>query len=126
MRAEHSSLVIHDDKVHFGGEPMGCVIELENGYRIYHSGDTGVFREMKMIGDYYKSDLALVCFGAWYTMGLKEAAYAMDSPMRPKMVVPMQYGTFAPLKGTPQDLIDALGKSRVKAKVISPGEILSK
>jgi L-ascorbate metabolism protein UlaG (beta-lactamase superfamily) len=126
VRAEHSSLVSHDDKVHFGGEPVGYVIELENGYRIYHSGDTGVFGDMKMIGDYYKPDLALVCIGGWYTMGPKEAAYAMDSLMRPKMVVPMHYGTFPPLKGTPQELIDALGKSSVKVKVMSPGEILSK
>jgi L-ascorbate metabolism protein UlaG (beta-lactamase superfamily) len=126
VRAEHSSVVTHDGKVHFGGEPVGYVIELENGYRIYHSGDTGVFGDMKMIGDYYKPDLALVSIGGWYTMGPKEAAYAMDSLMRPKMVIPMHYGTFPPLKGTPQELIDALGNSPVKVKVMIPGETLSK
>ncbi len=125
VRAEHSSTVSHNGTVHAGGEPVGYVIELENGYTIYHSGDTGVFGDMKMIGEYYKPDLALVCIGGWFTMGPKEAAYAMDSLMRPKMVVPMHYGTFPPLKGTPREFIDALGDSPVKTKVMSPGETLS-
>ncbi|MGB5202168.1 MAG: metal-dependent hydrolase [Sedimenticolaceae bacterium] len=125
VRAEHSSTVSHDGTVHTGGEPVGYVIELENGYKIYHSGDTGVFGDMKMIGEYYKPDLALVCIGGWFTMGPVEAAYAMDKLMQPKMVIPMHYGTFPPLKGTPQEMIDALGESTVKVKVMSPGETLT-
>ncbi len=125
VRAEHSSTVVHNGAVHFGGEPVGYVIELENGYKIYHSGDTGVFGDMKMIGEYYKPDLALVCIGGWFTMGPKEAAYAMGTLMQPKMVVPMHYGTFPPLTGTPQEMIDALGDSPVKVKVMNPGEILT-
>ena len=125
VRAEHSSSVTHDGAVHEGGEPVGYVIELENGYKIYHSGDTGVFGDMKMIGEYYKPDLALVCIGGWFTMGPTEAAYAMDKLMQPKMVIPMHYGTFPPLKGTPQELIDALGDSAINVKVMSPGETLT-
>ncbi len=125
VRAEHSSTVAHDGEVHAGGEPVGYVIELENGFTIYHSGDTGVFGDMKMIGEYYQPDLALVCIGGWFTMGPKEAAYAMDSLMQPKMVVPMHYGTFPMLKGTPQELIDALGDSKVQVKLMSPGDVLS-
>lgn len=125
VRAEHSSTVAHGDNVHAGGEPVGYVIELENGFKIYHSGDTGVFGDMKMIGEYYKPDLALVSIGGWYTMGPKEAAYAMDKLMKPKMVIPMHYGTFPPLKGTPKELTDALGHSRIKVKVMTPGEILA-
>jgi len=125
VRAEHSSTVSHDGAVHTGGEPVGYVIELENGYRIYHSGDTGVFGDMKMIGEYYKPDLALVCIGGWFTMGPEEAAYAMANLLQPKMVVPMHYGTFPPLKGTPQEMIDALGDSAVKVKVMTPGETLT-
>jgi len=74
LRAEHSSTVTHEGHVHAGGEPVGYVIELENGFKIYHSGDTGVFGDMKMIGDYYKPDLALVCIGGWFTMGPLETA----------------------------------------------------
>ena len=103
----------------------GYVIELENGYKIYHSGDTGVFGDMQMIGEYYKPDLALVCIGGWFTMGPEEAAYAMGSLMKPKMVVPMHYGTFPPLKGTPEEFVEALGDSPVKVKVMEPGEILN-
>lgn len=125
VRAEHSSTVSHDGTVHAGGEPVGYVIELENGFKLYHSGDTGVFGDMKMIGEYYKPDLALVCIGGWFTMGPEEAAYAMAKLMKPKMVIPMHYGTFPPLKGTPQEMVDALGDSAVKVKVMNPGEILT-
>jgi len=114
-----------DIRINTVGEPVGYVIELENGYKIYHSGDTGVFGDMKMIGEYYKPDLALVCIGGWFTMGPNEAAYAKGSLMQPKMVIPMHYGTFPPLKGTPQELINALGNSPVKVKVMNPGEILT-
>lgn len=125
VRAEHSSSVAHEGVVHAGGEPVGYVIELENGYKIYHSGDTGVFGDMKLIGEYYKPDLALVCIGGWFTMGPEDAAYAMKNLMQPKLVVPMHYGTFPPLKGTPREMIDALGDSPVKVKVMSPGETLT-
>ena len=125
VRAEHSSRVSHNGEEHYGGEPVGYVIELENGYKIYHSGDTGVFGDMKMIGEYYKPDLALVCIGGWFTMGPAEAAYAMDKLMQPQMVIPMHYGTFPPLKGTPREFADALGDSPVKVKVMNPGEILT-
>lgn len=125
VRAEHSSRVSHGGEEHYGGEPVGYVIELENGYKIYHSGDTGVFGDMKMIGEYYKPDLALVCIGGWYTMGPVEAAYAMSTLMKPKIVIPMHYGTFPPLKGTPEEMIEALGDSPIKVKVMSPGETLT-
>jgi L-ascorbate metabolism protein UlaG (beta-lactamase superfamily) len=54
----------------------------------------------------------------------EEAAYAMGTLMRPKMLVPMHYGTFPPLKGTPEELIAALGESPVEVKVMTPGETL--
>ncbi len=125
VRAEHSSTVAHEGAVHDGGEPVGYIIELENGFKIYHSGDTGMFGDMQMIGDYYQPDLALVCIGGWFTMGPKEAAYAMGELMKPKMVIPMHYGTFPPLKGTPQEFMEALGDSPLKVQVMEPGETLS-
>lgn len=125
VRAEHSSSFVHDDTVHFGGEPVGYIIELENGYRIYHSGDTGVFGDMRMIGAYYKPDLALVCIGGWFTMGPTEAAYAMRELMKPKAVIPMHYGTFPVLKGTPEEFVAALGDAPIEVKVMQPGESLS-
>jgi L-ascorbate metabolism protein UlaG (beta-lactamase superfamily) len=124
VRAEHSSGYTHEGALHFAGEPVGYVIELENGYKIYHSGDTGVFGDMQMIGEYYKPDLALVCIGGWFTMGPVEAAYAVGNLLQPKMAIPMHYGTFPPLKGTPQEFIDALGDAAVQVKVMEPGETL--
>jgi L-ascorbate metabolism protein UlaG (beta-lactamase superfamily) len=125
VHAEHSSTVNFEGAVHAGGEPVGYIIELENGYRIYHSGDTGVFGDMKMIGEYYKPDLALVCIGGWFTMDPEHAAYAMAELMKPGMVIPMHYGTFGLLKGTPEQFIAAMGDSPVKVKVINPGDKFS-
>jgi L-ascorbate metabolism protein UlaG (beta-lactamase superfamily) len=128
VRAEHSSEVVHKDpdsgnkKVYPGGEPAGYIIELENGYRIYHAGDTGVFGDMKFIGDYYKPDLALLPIGGHFTMDPAHAAYAVKNMLRTKNVVPIHYGTFPPLKGTPVQLIKALGDFPVNVIVMNPGE----
>jgi L-ascorbate metabolism protein UlaG (beta-lactamase superfamily) len=67
VHAEHSSDVVHTDpvskqkSVHPGGEPCGYIIELENGFTIYHAGDTGVFSDMAFIGEYYQPDLVACC-----------------------------------------------------------------
>ena len=66
VHAEHSSEVVHTDSaskrksVHPGGEPAGYIIELENGYKIYHAGDTGVFTDMRMISELYKPNLVML------------------------------------------------------------------
>lgn len=109
-RAEHSSSVLHTDPItkkkssYHGGEPSGYIIELENGFKIYHAGDTGVFADMKFIGDYYKPDLALLPIGGHFTMDPAHAAYAVRNMIKPKTVIPMHYATFPPLKGTPEQL----------------------
>jgi L-ascorbate metabolism protein UlaG (beta-lactamase superfamily) len=126
--AEHSSELIWKnpasgkDEVHVGGEPIGFIIELENGFRIYHSGDTGLFGDMKLIGEYYKPDLALLPIGGHFTMNPKDAAYAVKNWLKPKILIPIHYGTFPLLKGTPAELTAALGKSKTEVKVINPGD----
>ena len=120
--AEHSSSVVHEGTVHPGGEPVGYVIELEDGKRIYHSGDTGVFGDMEWIGSYYGIDLALVCIGGHFTMDPKHAAYAMKELVKPKVVMPMHYGTFGLLKGTPEELKAALGDWSGEVVVMQPGD----
>ena len=120
--AEHSSSVLHEGKVHPGGEPVGYVIELEDGKKIYHSGDTGVFGDMAWIGSYYGIDLALVCIGGHFTMDPKHAAHAMKELMKPKVVMPMHYGTFGLLKGTPEEFNAALGNWSGELVVMQPGE----
>ena len=133
VRAEHSSSLNMaqisggKDKEMYAtaGEPVGYVIEFENGKKLYHSGDTGVFGDMALIGRLYKPDLAMICIGGHFTMDGEQAAYAMKELMKPKMVVPIHYGTFPILKGNPAQLKKALGKSSIKVIELKPGEKFS-
>ena len=105
------------------GEPAGFVIELENGYRVYHAGDTRAFGDMALIRDLYRPDLALLPIGGHFTMGPVEAALAVEL-LGVKDVVPMHYGTFPLLAGTPGELISALaarGLGDVTVHAPAPG-----
>ncbi|MGQ9778097.1 MAG: metal-dependent hydrolase, partial [Thermodesulfobacteriota bacterium] len=97
--ATHSSGIVEGDQILYGGEPVGFVIRVENGFTVYHSGDTGVFSDMKLIGDLYKPELSILPIGSHYTMGPKEAAYAAKL-IGSKYVIPMHYGTSPALTET--------------------------
>ncbi|MEQ9362303.1 MAG: metal-dependent hydrolase [Rhodospirillales bacterium] len=121
--AEHSSAIVHKDTagkegIYPGGEPAGYVIRLEDGYTIYHTGDSGVFKDMELIHDLYKPDLVLICIGGWFTMDPRHAAYAVSKFLKPATVMPMHYGTFPPLKGTPDELKKQLADMGGKAEVV--------
>lgn len=126
--AEHSSVFVwHNpatsrNETHPGGEPVGFIIELENGFRIYHMGDTGVFGDMKWIGEYYKPDLLLIPIGGHFTMDPRDAAYATRELVKPKFAIPMHYGANPLGKGTPAEYMNALGDAAVKVFSIKPGE----
>jgi L-ascorbate metabolism protein UlaG (beta-lactamase superfamily) len=105
--AKHSSGIDYDGRLIEGGEPAGYVIEFENGFRIYHAGDTALFGDMKLIGEFYKPDLVILPIGGLYTMGPEEAAYACRLLM-PKYIIGMHYGTFPALTGTPNELLKLL------------------
>jgi L-ascorbate metabolism protein UlaG (beta-lactamase superfamily) len=128
VRAEHSSEVAQEDPatkkttVHPGGEPAGYIITLENGFTIYHAGDTGVFADMTFIGEYYKPDLVLLPIGGHFTMDPAHAAYAVRNLLKATTVIPMHYGTFPPLKGTPEQFTKALGDFPTTVIVMKPGE----
>ena len=127
-RAEHSSEIIWTNpatgkgETHPGGEPVGYIIELENGFKIYHMGDTGIFGDMKLIGDYYKPDLILMPIGRHFVMSPEDAAYATNTWLKPRFVIPMHYGTIPVLSGKPEELVKALGGSPTKVIVPQPGE----
>lgn len=97
-----------------GGAAVGYVIELENEFTIYHSGDTDVFGDMALIGDLYKPDLALVCIGGHFTMGPEGAAYAIRNLIKPKQVIPIHYGTYPVINRTPVEFKEALGDAPVE------------
>ena len=130
VRAEHSSEVTVTDPetkkstTYPGGEPAGFIIEMENWFKIYHMGDTGLFGDMKLIADYYKPDLILMPIGGHFVMDPQDAAYATKEWLKPKFVIPMHYGTFPVLKGTPQEYIAALGQTSTKVFPINPGDKL--
>jgi L-ascorbate metabolism protein UlaG (beta-lactamase superfamily) len=130
VRAEHSSEVTITDPATKksttspGGEPAGFVIEFENGFKLYDMGDTGLFGDMKLIADYYKPDLVLMPIGGHFVMDPKDAAYATREWLKPKFVIPMHYGTFPVLKGTPQEYTAALGQTSTKVFPMNPGDKL--
>jgi len=130
VRAEHSSELTLTDPAtkktttHPGGEPAGFIVQLENGFKLYHMGDTGLFGDMKLIADYYKPDLVLMPIGGHFVMDPQDAAYATREWLKPKFVIPIHYGTFPVLKGTPQEYMAALGQTTTKVFPINPGDRL--
>jgi L-ascorbate metabolism protein UlaG (beta-lactamase superfamily) len=129
VHAEHSSEVVHTDPaskektVHPGGEPCGYIIQLENGFTIYHAGDTGVFGDMAFIGEYYRPDLALLPIGGHFTMDPDHAAFAVRNYLKSRKVVPMHYGTFGLLKGTPDQLEKGLAGFSTEVIDMQPGDV---
>ena len=129
VRAEHSSSLVHPEPttgkptVHPGGEPSGYIVELEDGKTFYHAGDTGVFGDMAWIGSYYNPDVAFLPIGGHFTMDPAHAAYAVKELLKTKTVMPMHYGTFPPLKGTPEQFKAALGDYDGTVVVMEPGEV---
>ena len=108
------------------GEPAGFVIELEDGSRIYHAGDTNVFGDMRLIGELYRPDVACLPIGGHYTMGPREAALAV-ALLGVGEVIPIHYGTFPILAGTPGALRDELatrGLADVRVHALQPGQTL--
>lgn len=101
----------------YGGPPMGFVIEIAKGPIIYHAGDTDVFAGMALIAERYHPTIALLPIGGHFTMDPAGAALAAKM-LKVKTVIPMHFGTFPMLKGTPEELTAALKKQKVSAKVL--------
>ncbi|MCP4011066.1 MAG: metal-dependent hydrolase [Proteobacteria bacterium] len=108
-----------------GGVPVGYVVEFENGFKIYHSGDTAVFGDMALIREFYNPDLAMVCIGGHFTMDPVGAAYALKKLLKPKQVIPIHYGTYPVINRTPAELIEALGDSSIEVLEMKPGQTLA-
>jgi L-ascorbate metabolism protein UlaG (beta-lactamase superfamily) len=103
VHAVHSCGITDGDQTIYGGEAAGYVIELEDGFKLYHAGDTAVFSDMALIGKLLAPDLAMLPIGDHYTMGPRSAAEAVRL-LDVKTVIPMHFGTFPVLTGTPDDL----------------------
>lgn len=103
----------------YGGDPCGFVITLENGVSIYHAGDTGLFYDMKLIGELYSPKIAILPIGDHYVMGPKEAAKACEL-IRPEIVIPMHYGTFPILTGDIETFEKELKNYNLSITIITP------
>ena len=103
VHADHSCGIQDGDELVYGGEACGYVVEFSSGLKIYHAGDTNVFGDMKIIRELYAPDIAMLPIGDHYTMGPREAAYACNL-LQAKTVIPMHFGTFPVLVGTPSAL----------------------
>src|SRR5271157_1278234 len=123
VEARHSSSIEEDGKFLYAGEPVGFVIDIEGGPVIYHAGDTSVFSDMQIIRELYAPEIGLLPIGDHYTMGPKAAALAAKY-LGIKTIIPIHYGTFPQLTGTPEELEDYLKATGVTVLKPAPGEAL--
>jgi L-ascorbate metabolism protein UlaG (beta-lactamase superfamily) len=123
VNALHSSSFMDGEESVDMGDPCGFVLEFENGFKIYNTGDTDVFGDMALIAELYEPDLVMLPIGDHFTMGPRQAAKAIQL-MKATRVVPQHFGTFPLLTGTPEALRQLVG-SAVEVLEVRPGETLS-
>ena len=119
--AVHSSSIEEDGKNVYAGLATGYVIGFEDGLVAYYAGDTSIFSDMKLIGDLYRPTLAFLPIGDLFTMGPEQAAAACDL-LGVKQVMPMHWGTFPALTGTPGRLRELVASKGVEVLDLKPGE----
>jgi L-ascorbate metabolism protein UlaG (beta-lactamase superfamily) len=123
INSNHSSDMDFVEGVGPGGSSCGYIIKLENGRKIYHSGDTGIFGDMKsVVRDIYHPDLAMLPIGDRFTMGSKEASLAAEW-LDVDKVIPMHYNTFPVIEQDPQEFKELTeSNSKVRVVILEPGE----
>ncbi len=122
VHAVHSCGIQDGDQIVYGGEACGYVMEFENGVKIYHAGDTAVFGDMAIIHELYGPELTMLPIGDHFTMSPREAAHACRL-LKPKTVIPMHFGTFPLLTGTPAELKKLV--KGVEVVEMKPGQTIS-
>jgi len=118
--AKHSAGAQDEHGTHYVGVAAGFVLGIAEGPVLYHAGDTSVFGDMKLIAELYHPEVAMLPIGGHYTMGPKEAAVAAKF-LAPRIILPLHFGTFPPLKGTPEELA-SLVDSSIQVARLAPGE----
>ena len=120
VSAQHSSGLEVDGQVTYLGEPAGYILRLEDSRSLYFAGDTDVFGDMSLIKQVHAPEIAFLPIGDYYTMGPKGAALAAEL-LGVQQVVPMHYGTFPLLTGTPAELRTLLPHG-IQLLELQPGE----
>jgi L-ascorbate metabolism protein UlaG (beta-lactamase superfamily) len=119
--AVHSSSVEEDGRNVYMGLATGYVLRFEDGFTAYFAGDTSVFGDMRLIREMYSPSLAFLPIGDLFTMGPEQAALACDL-LGVTQVVPMHYGTFPALTGTPARLRELVSGKGVEVIALEPGQ----
>jgi L-ascorbate metabolism protein UlaG (beta-lactamase superfamily) len=119
--ALHSSGIMEDGNSIYLGEPAGFVVRLEDNRSFYFAGDTALFGDMRLIREQYAPEIAFLPIGDHFTMGPEAAARATEM-LGVRQVVPMHYGTFPLLTGTPAALKKLVEPRGVDVLVLKPGE----
>ncbi|MEB7788109.1 metal-dependent hydrolase [Staphylococcus equorum] len=120
VQAFHSSSLTDDNGIPvYLGMPMGVIIEVE-GKTIYHTGDTGLFSDMKLIAERHPVDVCFVPIGDNFTMGIDDASYAINTFIKPKITVPVHYDTFELIEQDPNEFKSAVTVGEVQ--ILKPGE----
>jgi L-ascorbate metabolism protein UlaG (beta-lactamase superfamily) len=117
--AQHSSSIQDGDNVLYGGEPAGFAVRVPDGRVFYHAGDTNLFSDMQLIRRLWKPELAMLPIGDLFTMDPEQAAIACEL-LGVKKVMPMHYGTFPVLTGTPEKLREHIAKLGLPTEVVAP------
>jgi len=120
-QAMHSGSIVEGGRIVYLGGAAGFVLRAPGAPTIYFAGDTGLFGDMKIIGDLYKPEIAFLPMGDLYTMGPDTAAIAAEW-LGVRQVVPMHWGTFPVLTGTPAALRQALKGKQIDVLELKPGE----
>ncbi len=120
VEAKHTSAAQDEKGTHYVGVAAGYVLTPSEGPVLYHAGDTAVFGDMRLIGELYRPEVALLPIGGHFTMGPKEAALATRY-LGAKTVLPLHFGTFPPLTGTPAELAGIVD-SGVQVVQWTPGQ----
>jgi L-ascorbate metabolism protein UlaG (beta-lactamase superfamily) len=115
-----SGYATHNNEIIYCGMPTG-ILFMNEGKTIYHAGDTGLFSDMKLIGERHPIDLAFLPIGDNFTMGPEDAAYAAKL-LGAKIVVPVHYNTFPPIKQDPNKFIELLENQN--GRILMPGEAI--
>ena len=122
--AVHTSSVVENDQIIYLGVPTGFVVRMEDGRAFYFAGDTALFGDMRLIGEEHRPEIAFLPIGDHYTMGPEAAARAAGL-LGVRQIVPMHFGTFPLLTGTPERLKQLAAPTSVDVLVLKPGETAS-
>jgi L-ascorbate metabolism protein UlaG (beta-lactamase superfamily) len=122
VEAKHSAGAQDKHGTHYVGIAAGYVLTIADGPVLYHAGDTTVFGDMRLIAELYHPQIGMLPIGGHFTMGPREAALAAKY-LEVKTVLPLHFGTFPPLTGSPDELATLVGAD-VQVVQWKPGDTI--